>query len=65
MLAHYADSFILYANLCMPDFITEVKTTAGDMHLGGEDFFYLAVDFCTQDFVYLVLTSAYRTSFLR
>lgn len=30
--------------------IFEVKATAGDTHLGGEDFDNLLVDFCVQDF---------------
>ena len=32
------------------DGIFEVKVTAGDTHLGGEDFGNRVVDFCMQDF---------------
>lgn len=31
--------------------IFEVKATAGDTHLGGEDFDNRLVDFCTRDFL--------------
>jgi len=36
--------------LTIEDGIFEVKATAGDTHLGGEDFDNRIVDFCTQDF---------------
>jgi len=36
--------------LTIEDGIFEVKATAGDTHLGGEDFDNRLVDFCTQDF---------------
>jgi len=36
--------------LTIEDGIFEVKTTAGDTHLGGEDFDNRIVDFCLQDF---------------
>ena len=38
------------ASFCMQDFILEVKVTAGDMHLGSEDFAYQGADFCMQVF---------------
>jgi L1 cell adhesion molecule like protein len=36
--------------LTIEDGIFEVKSTAGDTHLGGEDFDNRVVDFCVQDF---------------
>ena len=36
--------------LTIEDGIFEVKSTAGDTHLGGEDFDNRVVDFCLQDF---------------
>merc|ERR1712187_12092 len=36
--------------LTIEDGIFEVKATAGDTHLGGEDFDNRIVDFCLQDF---------------
>merc|ERR1712178_403664 len=36
--------------LTIEDGIFEVKATAGDTHLGGEDFDNRIVDFCIQDF---------------
>merc|ERR1711881_769202 len=36
--------------LTIEDGIFEVKATAGDTHLGGEDFDNRIVDFCMQDF---------------
>jgi len=36
--------------LTIEDGIFEVKATAGDTHLGGEDFDNRIVDFCVQDF---------------
>ena len=36
--------------LTIADGIFEVKATAGDTHLGGEDFDNRVVDFCLQDF---------------
>merc|ERR1719188_2778590 len=36
--------------LTIEDGIFEVKSTAGDTHLGGEDFDNRIVDFCVQDF---------------
>merc|ERR1719298_130442 len=36
--------------LTIEDGIFEVKATAGDTHLGGEDFDNRLVDFCIQDF---------------
>merc|ERR1712005_100264 len=36
--------------LTIEDGIFEVKATAGDTHLGGEDFDNRVVDFCIQDF---------------
>merc|ERR1712194_678320 len=36
--------------LTIEDGIFEVKSTAGDTHLGGEDFDNRLVDFCVQDF---------------
>merc|ERR1712096_380430 len=36
--------------LTIEDGIFEVKATAGDTHLGGEDFDNRVVDFCMQDF---------------
>merc|ERR1712070_166304 len=36
--------------LTIDDGIFEVKATAGDTHLGGEDFDNRIVDFCSQDF---------------
>merc|ERR1711953_635541 len=36
--------------LTIEDGIFEVKATAGDTHLGGEDFYNRIVDFCMQDF---------------
>ena len=36
--------------LTIEDGIFEVKSTAGDTHLGGEDFDNRIVDFCLQDF---------------
>ena len=36
--------------LTIEDGILEVKATAGDTHLGGEDFDNRVVDFCLQDF---------------
>merc|ERR550514_1464164 len=36
--------------LTIEDGIFEVKATAGDTHLGGEDFDNRLVDFCVQDF---------------
>ena len=36
--------------LCIEDGVFEVKSTAGDTHLGGEDFDSNMVNFCLQDF---------------
>ena len=36
--------------LTIEDGIFEVKATAGDTHLGGEDFDNRILDFCMQDF---------------
>jgi len=36
--------------LTIEDGIFEVKATAGDTHLGGEDFDNRLVDFCVQEF---------------
>jgi heat shock protein 1/8 len=36
--------------LTIEDGIFEIKATAGDTHLGGEDFYNRIVDFCMQDF---------------